>query len=195
MQSARIQLSSNTRYLLWKAQVPREGWVTWLGTRLHWPPELVGRLVHDQLDDKQLGGEEVAQLSALFGFDGDDQELRYRDLAGEHGDTLRENLRYLLGCLKHGGKKDLARAIDVDPTTISRWLNGSFAPHKSTLRALLGYFGLPHTTDLEEEAIYLSADPIAQSDQRRWLKQRVDRLSTDELRSLFPAFRRLLGNQ
>ena len=195
MQSAQRQVSKNTRFLMWRRGVPREEWATWLERRVGWRPSLIVRLVHDDVEDSRLGEAEVAELSTLFGMNGEEQEIRYRDLATEHGEVLHENLTYLINSLERGGKKSLAEAVGIDPTTISRWLNGSFAPHKTTLQALSSYFGLPPGTDLEADPMFLSAEPMAQSEQRRWLKERMDQLSTEEFRQLYPALRRMLGER
>lgn len=188
------QVSRNTRFMMWKREVPRDQWVSWLASRLDWPAALVSQLVRDDVADSRLGEQQVAELSIVFGMNEADQELRYRDLVSEHGSVLRENLSYLLNSLEHGGKKVLAESMGIDPTTISRWLNGSFVPHKATLQGLASYFGLSPAFDLENDPIFLSADPVAQSEQRRWVRERLDKLTKEEFRQLYPALRRILGS-
>jgi transcriptional regulator with XRE-family HTH domain len=188
-------LARNTRFLLWKQQIPRDQWGSWLEARLSWSATRIKQLVRGHLDDSRLGYEEVSELSGLFGMNADEQDLRYRDLVTERCDILRENLTYLIDSLERGGKKLLAEALSIDPTTVSRWLNGSFAPNKPTLISLSNYFGLPLGTDLTRDPIFLSADPIAEAEQRQWVATHLKDLSADEFRLLYPAFRRLLEDR
>lgn len=188
-------LSRNTRFLLWKQEIPREQWGTWLEARLGWSATRIKQLVRGQLDDSRLGYEEVSELSGLLGMNADEQDLRYRDLVEERCDILLENLTYLFDSLERGGKKLLAEALSVDPTTVSRWLNGSFAPSKPTLTSLSNYFGLPLGTDLTKDPVFISVDPIAEAEQRQWVATHLNDLSSDEFRLLYPAFRRLLEDR
>ena len=180
---------------MWERGVPRDEWVTWLESHLGWSPSQIARLVRGDLDDSGLGEREVAELSALFGMSEKEQDLRYRDLVAEYGNVLGENLAYLLNSLERGGKKSLADAVGIDPTTISRWLNGSFSPHRTTLQALASHFGLPAGIDLEEDPVFLSAEPVTQTEQRRLISSQLDRLSTEDFRQLYPALRRMLGDR
>jgi transcriptional regulator with XRE-family HTH domain len=188
-------LSRNTRFLLWKQEIPRDQWATWLEARLSWSATRIKELVRGQLDDSRLGYEEVSELSGLFEMNADEQDLRYRDLVTERCDILRENLTYLIDSLERGGKKLLAEALSIDPTTVSRWLNGSFAPNKLTLTSLSSYFGLPLGTDLTRDPVFLSVDPIAEAEQRQWVATHLKDLSAEEFRLLYPAFRRLLEDR
>ena len=62
MHSSKCQIARNARFLLWQRGVPRDEWATWLKRRTGWPPSLVERLIHDDLDDSRLGADEVAEL-------------------------------------------------------------------------------------------------------------------------------------
>lgn len=188
-------LSRNTRFLLWKQGIPRDQWGAWLEIRLSWSATRIKQFVRGQLDDSRLGYEEVSELSGLLGMNADEQDLRYQDLVTERCDILQENLTYLFDSLERGGKKLLAEALSIDPTTISRWLNGSFAPNNLTLASLSNYFGLPPGTDLTKDPIFLSVDPVAEAEQRQWVANHLKELSAEEFRLLYPAFRRLLEDR
>jgi hypothetical protein len=43
--------------------------------------------------------------------------------------------------------------------------------------------------------VFLSVEPVALKDRRRWLHTRLDALNPDELRDLYPALRRLLDGR
>jgi transcriptional regulator with XRE-family HTH domain len=105
---------------------------------------------------------------------------------------LAENLRFLFSGLGHGGKKSLASKLGIDPTTVSRWLSGAYEPQPASLSQLVSEFGLPSGTNLEEDPVFLSIEPVSLIERREWINKRINVLSSDELRELFPALRRLL---
>jgi transcriptional regulator with XRE-family HTH domain len=137
----------------------------------------------------------LAMFGEVVGAGDEPDNLRHAGYALDGCNVLVENLRYLLNSLGRGGKKVLAGELGVDPTTISRWLNGSFIPQTSTLRQLISHFGLPPHTDLQEDPIFLSAEPISATERRNWLHGRIANLPPDELRALYPALRRLLEDR
>lgn len=81
-------LSRNARFLLWKQEIPRDQWGSWLEARLSWSATRIKQLVRGQLDDSRLGYEEVSELSELLGMNADEQDLRYQDLVAERCDIL-----------------------------------------------------------------------------------------------------------
>jgi transcriptional regulator with XRE-family HTH domain len=187
------QISVNVRYKLWRMGEAREQWAAWLQART----QLGLRFLRDLLSGRIVDG----QLSPYTGelsraFDIDEETLLFADLVRDGGvNVLQTNLQFLFETLEHGGKKVLAESLELDPTTISRWLKGSYAPHGPTLQQLVSYFGLPAATDLRSEPVFLSIEPIAISQRRAWLHRRVEALAPDELRELYPALKRLLEEQ
>jgi transcriptional regulator with XRE-family HTH domain len=132
------------------------------------------------------------RLGQAFEFPDEPEHLRFVNLPSEHADLLLENLRHLFGSLDHGGKKAVADSLGIDPTTISRWLNGSSKPHSRSLELLARHFGLPANTDLRIAPVFLAFEPLAATERRQWLHSRIDALTQDDLRSLYPALHRLL---
>jgi hypothetical protein len=132
--------------------------------------------------------QELAALSERLGYA--EEELSLQDMT-EGVDVLKENVGYLIGTLPHGKKKELADCIDVKQQTVTSWLRRGTPPDKSNREALKSYFGLSRELDLEREPIFLSPYPLAEKEQRRWLREQIDRLDADTLRALFPAFTRL----
>lgn len=185
-------VSINVRCLLWRKGVPRAEWAGELARKTGIPFARISAFLNGDLDDVALDSGELSMLAEVVGLGDEADNLRHAGYAFGTSDLLAENLRYLLNSLGRGGKKALAGEIGVDPTTLSRWLNGSFVPHTSTLRQLLSHFGLPPETNLEQEPIFLSAQPISAVERRKWLHERIDSLRSDELRDLYPALRRLL---
>jgi len=186
------QISSNIRYLLWRKRIPRAQWDEWLSERTSLEPRIRRALVGGQLDDTQVSANELQRLASLFNRENEPESLRLGDLSTDDCNILQENLRFLFQSLGRGGKKSLSGELGVDPTTISRWLNGSFEPQPSSLGQIISYFGLPPETDLHEKLLCLSIDPVALTDRRSWIHSRIDALSAKELIELYPAFQRLL---
>jgi hypothetical protein len=147
--------------------------------------------LNGHIDDADLKQDEVAMLGEIAGLGPDADYIRQASYGPDERDVLKENLQYLLNSLGRGGKKVLADELEVYPTTLSRWLNGS-VPHASTLRQLVLHFGLASGTDLRKDPVFLSAQPISQTERRDWLHSRIDNMRVDELRELYPALQRLL---
>jgi transcriptional regulator with XRE-family HTH domain len=189
------RIANNLRLVLWRRGVPREQWVAWIVARSELGHDLARAIVEGRVLDDQVGVTECSQLARAIGMTSEAETLRFADMVGAECDVLRENLGYLMNALGHGGKKALAAKFGVDPTTISRWLNGTSQPNEATLRQLATYFGIPAGTDLRNDPVFLSLDPVALSERRQWLISRLESLSADELRDLYPALRRMLGPQ
>src|SRR5262245_23921549 len=167
------QVSRNVRFFLWKREVPRDEWTLWLSQRTSLSREILWRLVSGQVEDAKVTDNQLAELAAALGLD-DVEGLRFSDMLQEHASVLLENLRYLFGSLEHGRKKILAKEMGVDPTTISRWLNGAYPPQTPSLGRLASCFGLPERTNLREDPIFLSAEPVSVLERRRSVRDRID---------------------
>lgn len=185
-------ISTNVRYLLWRRGVDRSEWANELAEKTGIPKDRIRSFLVGDIDDAALGADELAMIAEVVGLGDEPDNLRHAGYAFADADILTENLKYLLNSLEHGKKKDLARAIGVDPTTLSRWLNGSVVPQRSNLRQLVFHFGLHHDTNLVEDPIFLSVEPVSATERRKWLHERIDKLRPDELSELYPALRRLL---
>jgi len=186
------QVSANSRYLLWRRGLPRSDWAAWLGRHTSMAPSRIPLLLSGNLTDDQISEAELVTLSRALDLPEDEGTLRYSDLPAEGSNVLRENLQHLFHSLGHGGKKELARRLGIASSTVSRWLNGANEPHAATLATVVTFFGLPPETDLRLVPIFLSLDPVSSTEKRRWLHARVDAMSPDDLRELFPALRRIL---
>jgi transcriptional regulator with XRE-family HTH domain len=189
------QVSQNVRYLLWRKQVPREEWRSWLVNHTSLDQTAAGNLVGGALADDRITPDQLRDLARAFELEHEGEILRFGDLVREGANILQENLRFLLDSLGFGGKKVLAAELGIDPTTVSRWLNGTYEPQPPTLRQLVSRFGLPPETDLRRDPIFLSAEPISHLERRRWLQRRIDGLTPTEFRDLYPALRRMLEDR
>jgi hypothetical protein len=186
------QVSTNVRYLLWRKGVPRNQWEAWLSARTTFGGSLSRALVAGLLPDEQVTTEALKDLARVFDQADEGESIRFGNLVGDGTQVLVENLRFLFDALGHGGKKHVAAELSIDPTTVSRWLSGAFEPQGPSLRQLVTYFGLSPNIDLRETPIFLSIEPVAVAERRRWLHARIDALSPEEFRELYPALRRML---
>jgi hypothetical protein len=189
------QVSANVRYLLWRKGVPREQWEGWLASRTSLPAPTLKALMTGHLADEQVTPEVLRDVARAFEHGDEGESLRFADLAQDGGSVLLENLKFLFESLGHGGKKTVAAELSIDPTTVSRWLSGAYEPQAPSLRQIVTFFGLPPETDLRETPVFLSVEPVAVSERRRWLHSRIDALAPDEFRELYPALRRMLEDR
>ena len=188
-------ISVNVRLQLWAKSVPRRDWALWLSERTRLSRPAILGLVRGELDDASVSESEVSDLAIVLEGAGGGDALRRPELVSENHNVALENVRYLLGSLERGGKSSLARALGVDPTTVSRWLSGSSEPERPTLGRLVAYFGLPSSTDLRSEPIFLLADPLSSTERRKFLRELIEALPDRELQDLFPALKRLLEEE
>lgn len=189
------QVSLNVRYLLWKKKVSPEHWQSWLAGHTSLDQITVRGLTDGSLSDDRVTSVQLRELARAFELEEEGETLRFSDLVRDGTKILMENLRFLIGNLGHGEKKVLAKELEIDPTTVSRWLNGTYEPQSPTLQQLMTHFGLPSKTDLRHDPIFLSAEPVSDAERRHWLFRRIDELSSSEIRELYPALRRMLEDR
>ena len=186
-----LQVSKNLRFLLWQEDGDRNRWPESLRRRLQ--VEWRADRVEAALAGQALTETEVHQVVEAFKAEIDEEMLRYADLVHDaEVNVLSENIKYLIGSLEHGGKKELSAALKVDQTTISRWLGGTNKPPRPTQARIVRFLGLAPSKDLEQDALFLEYAPISVQSRRQWLRERVDKMTMDEIRDLFPALERLL---
>ena len=151
-------------------------------------------LLADRIDDAGITEEQLKAAAGELEFGDDPTILRYEPLVENGVNILRENLDYLFSALGRGGKKAVAVKLEIDPTTISRWLHGAFEPQTSMLQRLVDYFGLTKGTDLRRDAVFLTLGPASTEEQRLWVHKKIEALPRDTFQELYPALRRLLEN-
>lgn len=125
----------------------------------------------------------------MHGNSGRNNDLKNADVDVE---VLRKNLHRLVGGLGHGGKKELATALGVSQVAVSRWLAGRHRPRKARLSAIARHFGLTPDVDLETFPVYLSEAPVTDNERRTSLRERIEGLDGESMRTLYPALDKLL---
>jgi transcriptional regulator with XRE-family HTH domain len=108
---------------------------------------------------------------------------------------LYENIHYLINTLPHGQKKEFAKRLGIDVTTVSRWVSSAHRPAKKKQDEICQYFSLPAGTNLETEAVFLWTDPVSEAQMKTWLIESINFLDVNFLRLIFPALKRLLKRQ
>lgn len=182
-------VGKNLRYILWRAEIPRNAWIPRLAAALADGAKRAGELLRDSGD--ALTTTESSILSKHFGVAG--RSLQGKDLLSVEGtNILSENIRYLLDSLPRGEKKELASTLGVDATTVSRWRSGASRPTRKKQADFAHYFGIPGYLDLETNPLFLSLEPVTTQESRMWLHERIDGLEGSTLSEIFPALKRLL---
>ncbi len=178
----------NIRFLLWREGVRRDDWGTKLANLLGCDIRRAQEILSGATDPES---QEVALIAKAYKVAAN--KLRTQSLVSEEKvDVLSANIRHLIEGLAHGQRRQFAGQLGVDVTTVSRWSTSAQRPTKTKLMRICDYFGLPVTTNLQSDPVFLSVDPVTGSEMKGWLHEQIDGLETDTLRNLFPALQRLL---
>jgi hypothetical protein len=129
------RVSINVRFILWTRKVARQRWETWLASQSGIPEDVCKKLVRGTAPDADLSNSHLRALADSFGLDV--ETLRHSNLLRDRRHVTAENLRFLFRSLGHGGKKSIAATLRIAPTTVSRWLNGTYEPQPASLRQLV----------------------------------------------------------
>lgn len=178
-------VTENLRYMLWNREVKQEHWANQLAD---WARCATQR-AEELLQGARPEPEELEQIAQRVNVS--EEELQFARLVDEVH-ILGKNIRYLLDSLDRGEQKDLAENVGVSEGTISKWHQEKQKPSATNLRKLRAEFGLPSEIDLNSYPLFLSMSPIGERQQKEWLREHIERLNADTLRSLFPALERLL---
>lgn len=176
----------NLRYSLWRENAAKDAWVERLANWLETSDLSRSRTL---LRRGGLTASEADRLSAVLQVTSEDL-LFGRPFEGV--DVLEHNLKHVFESLGHGSKKWIAEALGIDQTNISKWLSGRSRPSSGHQAALAKVLGIAPDQPLDSYPHFLSDEPASDQARRQWLHERLDEADAEELRSLFPALRRLL---
>jgi hypothetical protein len=177
-------LTENLKYLLWDQGISKDNWsaqlASWLDKSMHRADEVLAGagLVQDEWE----------RIEAVLHIN--HEILSTERLFGDEKNILQHNIIYLTNPPVKKG--EFAQAIDVEPGNISRWRKGVNAPSTENQRKICRYFGLAPNTNLCNEPLFLSTEPIGVFKQRQWLMQRIGLVDKDDMEALFPALKKLL---
>lgn len=173
----------NVLYLLWREEKDRNQWPLKLGNVLGCSLE-EGR---DLLQGKRRFAPQERGL-LLEHYNLSEEDLFIGRLFSEK-EILMENIAFLI---KENEIQGAHNFFGVHASTVSKWKNGSQEPSQRHLEKISDFFGIPASIDLRKEPVFLSLDPLSDLGKKNWLKTRVDGLSSEGLRQLFPALKKLL---
>ncbi len=183
-------LTRNVRFLLWREGVAREKWWSKLAEWLGCPETRAAEILEGYVGPSTLTSKEKKSLAAATGMQSDELSA---DLVRKNAvNVFAENVRFLIGTLPHGAKKEFAAKVGVDATTVSRWIGSAQRPGKKKINELCRFFGLPAGTNLDTEPIFLGLDPVSESQIRNWVSDKVKQMDGKMLREIYPALKRLL---
>ncbi len=194
-----MYLVSNLKHLIWvdKKSLPKTTYKEYIDFAAIKCGISVERF-HDILrGDVSPTGREEQQIKEHYEDLGYDlTALRDADLFSENSDymeyeLLRENLMYLLRTIPRGGNADLVKAVDIDPSTLSRWKKGITLPDKYHQRLICEYF---HVTDkaLRSEFFFLDIEPVTTQSKKNLCKEWIDLMLPEDFEALFPAIKKLI---
>ena len=186
-------ISRNIRYLLHLENPDTAKWLILFRKKIgrnHW----ADKQIVDFLKGAIPSYIDIKELAEVF--EQEEDMLRNSDFLANAGiDILLENLKFLLGSLEHGGKKQLAEQLGITQGTISKWLRGKHPPQKPTMKGLINYFGLDSDTDFTSDPVFLSYEPTTVVARKKWLKERIDALSPEELKMHFRSLEKILKEE
>ncbi|MFC3833399.1 helix-turn-helix domain-containing protein [Deinococcus rufus] len=143
----------------------------------------------------EAGGPEVALEVARI-FEVPAADLGRRDLLAElvEEDSDVVALANIMVALRQkaadGRLHDIARVIDVDVSTVSRWVTGVTSPKPGRFRALARALFLP--TDYETTPYFLLDQPLIHAARVAELHHLLGLMTPETLRDLYPGLRVLL---
>lgn len=132
---------------------------------------------------------EIAERNQLS-----DENLLWQDVVKE-AEMFQENIKFLFDEIELNSKRKLAKGLRVSKDTVTAWMNKGRVPIKDNQGTVLDFFGLPQDTDLNNNALFLSLDPVTELAKRNWLKKRIDTIKKEELIALYPALEKLLEDK
>lgn len=182
-----IYISENLRFLLWNEKVERGQWIATLAT---WLDCDISRAQELLFENSKIRSHELKRLGKAIKFLIPKDIVETRFLEDEEIPLF--NIHYLLDSLPRGKRKDLAKSLEVHELTISRWYAGTQTPSERHFEGLAKFFGIPPNMDIRTEPIFLSLEPMTDTERKKWLEERIKQLDTIMLNKLFPALERLL---
>jgi len=189
------------RYLIWSVgqQDPRTGYpelIDALAARCGIKPERFRGILADRTD---AAGGEIDRIKAVMAeYDAEnapyiDAEYLYAGGVEEHqAQLIHENIRYLLLSIPWGENQDLIEALQIQPSTLNRWKNGSMRPGRFFQAKICRYFGVPDPGELKTAYLFLGLSPSTAAERKAQIKRMIDSADKDEFERLYPALLKLL---
>lgn len=191
------QIYLNIRYLLWTnlpTPVMRDQWPSLLAQWLH--PALGNGSFQRATEILFAKGRplSVSEQQAIASATGEVEDL-FNSVLYDVDETLGRNIKFLFDIGPHGTQSRVAKELDINPSTIHRWIANKSKPSQKRLPELRDVFNLPADTDLQNELLYLDPDCVTVEQKKAWLHDRIDTIGGEDLKLLYPALKRILSDQ
>lgn len=194
-------LAENIKVLLWKnkgelSNKTYEEYIGHVACQCSMKPDRLCAILRDESEATSL---EAARLTDFFQDYGYDlSAIQYMRLFDELIDRseeilLAKNLQYLLQSLSRGKNAAFVEAIGVNPSTLSRWKNGSTRPDPDSQRKICAYFGYSDIRVLKRSFLFLGLEPISSEQRKQQCKDLIDHMDKDLFEKLYPALVKLLN--
>jgi len=204
-----VDIALNLRFLLWRDEKSR---IQDSERLSQWPerPSKWSRRLADWAECNPARAEKLIRGAEIFQAEldsiklnhplNDDEFMTLRNgsflesIAQNQLNIWQENLVFLLDKLVHGENNKLAKKLNVNSGSISRWKNRENEPKQSRKYEIQDFFKLSAQVDLEHYPLFLSIDPVRTYEKKEWLQKKIQDLTEETTQELFPALKRLLEN-
>lgn len=132
-----------------------------------------------------LSEEELVALDVALYFDPNRDDVKK--------EFFKLNFARLMMNLEHGGKELVAKALDVDVSTLTRWRSGSAYPGRDKRERLAEFFGLESERDITEGYLFYELEPVTVKEKRLEIETALRRMDDRAFGILYPALIRLVG--
>ena len=194
-------LAENLKVLLWKnkgelSNKAYADYIDYVAVQCHMSPEHFRRIL---LDECQPSSQEEGNLRAYFADYGYDLTvMRYEFLFDElmkssQVELIDKNLRYLLSSLEWGENTAFIEEIGVNPSTVTRWKQGTTKPDKESQLRICQFFGYPDTQILKTGLLFLGLVPVSSQQRKQLCKKMIDEMDKEAFEQIYPALRKLLS--
>ena len=134
-----------------------------------------------------LSAEEQVALDAALYFNPNLDDIKR--------EFFRLNFARLMTNLEHGGKEQVAKALSVDVSTLTRWRNGAAYPGRDKRERLAEFFGLESERDITEGYLFYELEPTTVQEKRTEVEAALRRMDDRAFGILYPALIRLVGGE
>ena len=194
-------LAENIKVLLWmskggSSQKSYREYIDYVATRCGMTPDRFRAILRDRA---KITDQEVAALRLFFEDYSDNlSALEYTylfsDLVACSGEDIREkNLRYLLESLEYGENAKFVAAMDVNPSTLTRWKQGKTKPDRYAQAQIAKYFGLKDVEDLKHQFLFLELEPVSTQQKKQYCTKLIDIMDKNSFEAIFAALEKILS--
>ena len=123
-------------------------------------------------------------------FNIDEEQLRFEP-QWDRETVWQRNLEWLANA--EGTQKKFCQSVGISEGTFSKWKKqGAKSPKSNMLKQIVTSLGLNcQPEDLLNKPFFLSLEPLNDIQRRKWLKERIDQIYSNDLHDLFPSLYKL----